>query len=233
MWLLTAFLLGITGSLHCVGMCGPLIMALPVDTKKRLPFLGKMGIYHAGRVGVYVVLGLILGLAGKGFSMAGMQQGLSIASGIFLLTLVFMGLRAPTGKTGNWLYQLRSKLTGFIRKKGNWALFAAGTGNGLLPCGLVYAALAGAIAQGEILDGAMFMFLFGVGTIPALLFIPLIKNMFGGLQHYGKKLITVSAVIIAGLLIMRGLNLGIPYISPDMDKKGGGSCHAHTTSGKI
>jgi sulfite exporter TauE/SafE len=95
------------------------------------------------------------------------------------------------------------------------ALFLLGLVNGLLPCGLVYMALAAAITTGTMVQGVMFMAGFGLGTVPVMLTIALLgKQLQGGLRKRLSAFLPAFSVVIAVLILLRGLNLGIPYVSP-------------------
>ena len=94
-------------------------------------------------------------------------------------------------------------------------MYQVGILNGFLPCGVVYLALSGAMATGNVFEGIGFMILFGLGTFPAMMAVSMVKNwikpgFFPGFQ----KILWGMAIIFAGLLIIRGLGLGIPYLSP-------------------
>src|SRR3954466_9482086 len=85
MTLWTAFLLGLAGSLHCAGMCGPLLCALPVVGQGRASFYAGRFLYNLGRIGMYGLLGLVFGALGKTLSIAGLQRWLSLAAGCAVL----------------------------------------------------------------------------------------------------------------------------------------------------
>lgn len=215
MTLITPLLLGLAGSLHCVGMCGPLLLAFPVDASGRWPILGRMLTYHAGRILTYAALGLLFGLLGQGVALAGFQQGLSVAAGIFMLTMAFAAWRAERlvkalpgfGAFTRWVQGLMGKL---LRQHPGGATFSVGLLNGLLPCGMVYAALAGAISTTGGTEGSVFMALFGLGTLPLLLAV----SVFGRALSLGarQKIRFVQPVLltVAGLLLLhRGLQLDL------------------------
>ncbi|MBU2995261.1 sulfite exporter TauE/SafE family protein [Cellulophaga baltica] len=218
--LLAAIILGFMGSLHCVGMCGPIAFMLPVDRSSNFKKISQIFIYHFGRLLAYSILGLIFGLLGKGLFVFGMQQKLSIAIGVLMIIVVLIphqklnkfNLSKPIYKI---IGKVKNKLGKELQKKTPDTFLTIGFLNGFLPCGLVYMALFGAIAMGSPLQGALYMTLFGVGTIPlmttAIYFSSLLKN---GLKQKIQKLIPVFVVLIGALFILRGLSLGIPYVSP-------------------
>ena len=215
--LVSAIILGLMGSLHCVGMCGPIAFMLPVDRSNNLKKFSQIFVYHFGRLLAYGILGLIFGLLGKGLFVFGMQQKLSIAIGVLMIIIVLIPYK--TFSKYNFskpMYSLigkvKSRLGKELQKKTADTFLTIGFLNGFLPCGLVYMALFGAIAMGNALEGAFYMILFGAGTIPlmtsAIYFSSLLKS------SAKQKLIPVFVVLIGALFILRGLGLGIPYVSP-------------------
>lgn len=226
MSLFSAFLLGLAGSLHCIGMCGPIAISLPRRPgQSRSAFLQGRILYNIGRSITYAVMGALFGLLGQSIRLAGFQQGLSIACGaVILLYLAARYLRWGHGALDAWLARLVAPLQHAIAQRlGGGArrnLLVIGVLNGFLPCGLVYVALAGAIATGSAVDGAAFMLFFGLGTAPLMLAASLAGPVLQA-QLRGKLqwLIPTGLAILAALFILRGLNLGIPYISPKMAPK--------------
>ncbi len=222
----TAFILGLFGSLHCAGMCGPLALALPGTGKTAPNFLMGRVAYNFGRIVTYCVLGLIFGLVGKTFLLAGVQRWVSIGLGVTLLFGLFASRKLvaifPVVKL---VGQLKSRMSALLRRRSVASLGLLGLLNGLLPCGLVYVACAGATTTGSMLAGAEYMALFGFGTVPMMLAISLSGKLVPvSLRLKLLKAVPVSVFILATLLILRGMALGIPYISPDL--AGGGCCHS-------
>ncbi|WP_405414012.1 sulfite exporter TauE/SafE family protein [Maribacter sp. Asnod1-A12] len=218
--LLSALILGLMGSLHCVGMCGPIAFMLPVNRTNNYKKFGQIFIYHFGRLLAYGIIGLIFGLLGKGLAIFGIQQKLSIAIGIIMILVVLIpyntfnkyNLSKPIYKI---ISKVKNQLGKELKKKSPDTFLTIGFLNGFLPCGLVYMALFGSIAMGDALQGSLYMMLFGVGTLPlmtaAIYFSNLIK---GGIRQKVQKAIPVFVIIIGSLFILRGLGLGIPYVSP-------------------
>jgi hypothetical protein len=214
------FIIGLLGSLHCIGMCGPLALALPAT---RTDFVTGRIIYNAGRVVTYMLLGTIFGIVGQTFALAGFQRGLSIAAGLFMLAAAFgwHRLAAPP------VSFLRGAWSRLIALKTRTALFGIGLLNGLLPCGLVYVALAGAAATGSALRGLLFMAGFGLGTIPAMLAVSLSGKMIhAGLRLKFQRIVPAALFALSVLFILRGLSLGIPYLSPDLHAGAESCCRA-------
>ena len=223
----TAFTLGLIGSLHCAGMCGPLALALPAagDTTPGY-VLGRVA-YNVGRIVTYCLLGIVFGLAGCTFLLAGLQRWTSIALGVALLLGLFasrkLALSRPVTSVVN---QLKSRMSVLLRRRSFAALAVLGLLNGLLPCGLVYVACAGAAATGGTLAGASYMTAFGAGTVPMMLTISLSGKLVPtSLRLKLVKTIPVCVFLLGTLLILRGMSLGISYLSPDMSGSGASCCH--------
>jgi uncharacterized protein len=219
-----AFIIGLAGSLHCIGMCGPIALALPL---KQPDWAGRSMaalLYNLGRAITYALMGAIFGALGLGFRLAGLQQSLSIALGIIMiLTVLFPMLFRKWGSPA-FLETFNKKLQLILSRRfsspGYLSLFTIGLLNGLLPCGLVYMAIAGALVSGSLADGALFMFVFGLGTIPVMLALSL-GGVYVGIQVRNRirRIIPYAVILIGVLFILRGLNLGIPMISPKVETK--------------
>lgn len=211
--------MGTMGSLHCVGMCGPLALSLPVS---RLTLTGKMMatlLYNLGRTTTYASLGAIFGLLGLSFGLVGMQQSLSIAIGVLILIVLLWPknklLITGNGKLQYFFSAVRNRLGKLLKKEKYQSVYLIGLLNGLLPCGLLYMALAAAVTTAAIEKSILFMIFFGLGTIPlmwAFSFFGSFINLKGRQQL--RKLVPVMFFFMACLLILRGLGLGIPFVSP-------------------
>jgi uncharacterized protein len=223
----TAFALGLVGSLHCAGMCGPLALALPVtgDTVSSF-FLGRLA-HNLGRLVTYCLLGLGFGLVGKTLLLTGVQRWLSLALGGALLAGFFSSRRlAAWVPVARFVERLKSSMAVWLRRRSFASLTVLGLLNGLLPCGLVYVAGAGATATGGILSGVQYMAFFGAGTVPMMLAIGLSGKLVPvSLRLKLRRAIPVSVLLLGALLILRVFSLGIPYLSPDLSANGGSCCH--------
>jgi uncharacterized protein len=222
----TAFVLGLVGSLHCAGMCGPLALALPQAGRNASAFFAGRVAYNLGRIITYCGMGLVFGLLGKTLALAGLQQWVSIALGVLLLVGLFASRRLALWRPVTALVeQLKSRMASLLRRRTFVGLLSLGLLNGLLPCGLVYVACAGATATGSLLQGALYMAAFGAGTVPMMLAISLSGKLVPfSLRLKLQKAIPLSVFILATLLILRGMALGIPYISPELTNDSGASC---------
>ncbi|MBC8757266.1 sulfite exporter TauE/SafE family protein [Kordia sp. YSTF-M3] len=216
----TGFLLGLLGSFHCVGMCGPIAFMLPVDRTNSYKKVAQILLYHTGRLLSYATIGFIFGLLGKSLYIFGMQQRLSIIIGIVMI--VAISIPYKTFSKYNFskpIYRIISKVKSSLgkqfKKKSLDTFFTIGFLNGLLPCGLVYMAVFGAIALGSMWQGSLYMLFFGLGTIPLMTTAIYVgKFLNTSIKQRIQKAIPVFVVIIGVLFILRGLGLGIPYISP-------------------
>lgn len=218
--ILTAILLGLLGSFHCVGMCGPIAFMLPVDRSNSYRKVGQIGLYHFGRLLSYSIIGLFFGLVGKSLYIFGLQQKLSIAIGVLMIIVIMLPYKTfskynfskPIFKV---ISKVKQGLGQALKKKTNDTFLTIGFLNGFLPCGLVYMAVFGAIASGGPATGSLYMLLFGLGTIPLMTTaIYLGKFLNASIKQRIQKAIPFVVVLIGTLFILRGLGLGIPYLSP-------------------
>lgn len=227
MELWTAFIIGLAGSLHCVGMCGPIAMALPIRRDAGTwNLLGGRVLYNLGRVTTYSVLGIIFGIFGKGLALAGLQQTVSIVMGVMLLLTALLSvnweqhINRITG-IGKLSLKVKQGLGKYLKVSSNKSLYTIGLLNGLLPCGFVYIGIVGSISMGTVWGGSAYMALFGLGTLPLMLATSMAGSFINvKARTFIRKLTPAIAFIFACLFIVRGLNLDIPYISPKMDKVG-------------
>ena len=219
----TAFLIGLLGSLHCVGMCGPIAFALPMKRDKLSTVVTGSILYNSGRLFTYFIIGCLFGLMGKGFALAGFQQKLSIFVGVAMILSILI----PTIYTNKmhsfptfnlWLGKVKASLGKRLGRTSNINLWTIGILNGLLPCGLVYMGVSGSLAMATPFDGGLFMMAFGAGTLPLMLSVSILGNRLQfSFRSKVKKVIPVFVVAIGILFIIRGLNLDIPYLSPKID----------------
>jgi sulfite exporter TauE/SafE len=209
MWWTSAFVVGFLGSFHCIGMCGPIAMALPVGTSGVVK--GRM-YYNAGRILTYAVLGWTAGLLGHLFISAGFQRGLSITAGIVLLSMVLIQRLihgfSPESLLYRWTAHLKSLFRKMFGRRGALSLFLIGLVNGLLPCGFVFIALAAAATSVSAMDGLLYMILFGLGTAPAMfalsLAVPIFPARIRGIISSWTPYVSFA---IALLLLYRGITL--------------------------
>jgi len=218
--LYTAFIFGLISSFHCVGMCGPIAMMLPVDRTNEAKKVTQIITYHIGKLTAYGLLGLIFGLLGKSFYLAGLQQQMSIILGILMIVVAVVpekvfakyNFSKPVYRS---IIKIKSSLGQHFKNKSYKSLFTIGLLNGFLPCGMVYVAIFGAIAMQSLSLGILYMILFGIGTIPLLTAVVYLSNILSlSFRKTIQNMIPLVAVVIGMLFIIRGLGLNIPYLSP-------------------
>ncbi|MBC9798339.1 sulfite exporter TauE/SafE family protein [Sinomicrobium weinanense] len=218
--LLSAILLGMAGGFHCVGMCGPIAFMLPLDRGNPKNKLWQLGSYHLGRIVSYTAIGLLFGMLGLGFRLFGIQQQLSIGIGVVMIVLVWLPrIKLSPGFLVKWYYRavsgVKNRLGAALRKQAPGTFFLSGILNGLLPCGLVYMAVLAAMTTAGIWEGGLYMALFGLGTVPLMTAVVYLGNVLKQkTRQKVQRLIPVFVVFMGCLFILRGLGLGIPYISP-------------------
>jgi hypothetical protein len=218
--ILSALALGFASSFHCIGMCGPIALSLGLTKKQAANFYLQNLTYQFGRIVTYSILGAVLGIVGKGFAMAGFQQYLTIAVGILLIVMALFSFGGKDFASkipflSTFLLKVKMNLGKLLRKADYQSRFATGILNGLLPCGMVYMALTASLASGGIWEGAVFMALFGLGTLPFMFAVVLAGSlMTQAFRIKVLKFVPMMMIILGGLIVLRGLHPGIPYLSP-------------------
>lgn len=219
---ISALVLGSLGSFHCVGMCGPIALSLPLRGNNLIQRLSGGLLYNIGRTIMYGVMGAFFGLIGQGFSMVGFQRWISIIMGSLMVLSVLLPSifqKFDILNTDPVTSRLRKAIGKLFEKKSYGGLFLIGLLNALLPCGLVYMAIAAAIATGNTISGIFFMIIFGLGTLPMMLLMSIIGNAISiPVRNKINKIIPYVVVVIGIIFILRGLSLGIPYLSPPIEK---------------
>lgn len=232
--LYSALIFGLISSLHCIGMCGPIALMLPVDRTNSAKRVLQIMTYQLGRISAYASLGFLFGIVGRGFFIAGWQQQLSILVGVLMIIIALVPERhlasynfsKPIFKI---ISKVKQQLGQQFKNKSFKSLYLIGLFNGYLPCGMVYAALFGAIAMHSISLSILYMILFGMGTIP-LMVVVIHVAQFSKFQFKSQiqKMIPILIVCIGILFILRGLGLDIPYLSPstmDLYVQSQANCH--------
>jgi sulfite exporter TauE/SafE len=218
--LYSAFFFGLISSFHCIGMCGPIALMLPVERNNPSKKVIQIITYHLGRLSAYATIGFLFGLLGKGLFLAGFQQKLSIFMGITMVVVILIpekvlakfNFSKPIFKL---ISKIKTTLGSQFKNKSYQSLFIIGLLNGFLPCGMVYVALFGAIAMQSEGCGVLYMLLFGLGTIPMMSSVVYFSSFLTiPIRNKIQKAIPYVAICIAILFIIRGLGLGIPYVSP-------------------
>ena len=209
-----AFVIGLFGSLHCVGMCGPVMLAFSGVNQKPLGFL----MYHSGRIISYMLIGLILGGIGSFVSVLKIQQLSSLVLGIVILLLYGI----PRFRSNIERFYYNSKFYSLIKRviatnlsmRRRW--FISGVANGFFPCGLTYVAAAGAVLMTNFGEGLLFMLLFGLGTIPALLMLQFSGNfLLKRFKHFIPRTLHIVALLSGLIMVYRATLMSFP----DFDAK--------------
>lgn len=215
----SAFVMGLAGSLHCIGMCGPLALSLPVSHNNDLSRITGGFIYNSGRILSYAMMGLIFGSLGSLIIATKWQSGLSIALGAVILLYLLIPKKyfhfTTTNRLGKPFMLLRQQLGKLFQSKKLSSLFFIGILNGFLPCGLVYLALSSSVISASPVNGSMFMLFFGLGTFPMMFATVLMGNYLNqSIRQRIHKAVPLLLFFMAVLLVLRGMNLGIPFVSP-------------------
>lgn len=211
MFYLSALAIGFLGSFHCVGMCGPIAMALPATSSSRFAFLSGRLLYNMGRIITYSVFGLLAGLAGHTIATAGFQKTVSIVSGVLILLVVLLPLLYTKMKlNGAFIYSFTNKIKLAFKKlftlRSKFTMFWIGLVNGLLPCGFVYLAVIASLGAPGKMGGMAYMLFFGLGTLPMMFTLSLTGKLVGAkYQPYIRKATPVIAFLMAAFLIWRGI----------------------------
>ena len=213
-WLVAGLAFGAFGSVHCVGMCGPLALSLPGKHQPRWQFWAERGLYNLGRAVTYSLLGVLVGAAGQVVSLAGAQQGLSVGIGVIMIlaaTVPWVSRQVQRFEQtpSAFLGRVMKPIGTLYRTGGPTAMLIVGLLNGLLPCGFVYAALATAVTTGSVAQSTVFMAGFGLGTGPAMLGVSLLGRVASTqLRTRLQRLVPIGLALVGLLLILRGLGLG-------------------------
>lgn len=229
-FVISAIVLGFLGSFHCVGMCGPIALSLPVQHLKGTQKIGGILLYNCGRILTYSLAGLFFGLAGLSFRFFGWQQWLSIVIGsLLVISFLIQVFSLRKGKTffsfSKWNLWVSRQLAPLFRSRKKSTLFLIGLLNGLLPCGLVYMALAGAMVTDNILYSSLFMAGFGAGTLPAMIMASYAAGWITlPVRNKIRKVMPYVVAVMGILLILRGMNIHIPIITPHLQQASAVTC---------
>lgn len=217
-FLVSALILGITSNLHCLGMCGPIALAVPVKRTSIYSVISGVAQYNSGRIITYSLLGFIVGNIGITVQTIGIMQGLSIFAGIFLIFFAWRKWWGPKFRIpvsimipGYISKAIRKLMQSDMPLKPLWF----GMLNGLLPCGMIYIALLNALLAGSPVKSMVAMTFFGIGTLPVMIAVVFMAQKIGHtLQHKAKLFVPVAMTVVGILMTLRGMNLDIPMISP-------------------
>lgn len=212
-----AFFIGLFGSIHCIGMCGPLAFAIPINHAGFLMVVWDKLVYNLGRVLSYATLGLITGLIGRQIWLSGLQQGVSVFSGVLIILAAssrFLKVSITNHKWGAVLLKPFNKMLTYALQHHAGHLII-GVLNGFLPCGFVYLALIGAVNTNTVLASVSYMVCFGLGTIPLMLVASISTGLLNNSVRRQINRVVPYFMLCLGLwFVLRGLSLNIPYLSP-------------------
>ncbi len=223
MWWL-AFTMGLMSSFHCIGMCGPIALASPVNkTNSFTSFLSRV-LYNGGRIFIYALIGLIIGWIGSSLSLLYFQQKVSVISGIIILLSLIPAFNIEKqlgGKVYPVFAYFKKPFQQLIMQKSFTSILLLGIINGLLPCGMIYMAAAGAFSSSNIWEGMTFMIFFGLGTTPMMFAISSAYQLISNpVKNRIKKILPVFVFIVGVIFIIRGLNLDVPFIGSPVMQNG-------------
>lgn len=217
--LINGFILGLAANLHCLGMCGPIALAVPLKRGSTGQIMQGALAYNFGRIFTYSLLGMIVGSIGLSVTTIGFLQGMSIACGILLLLVAWhkwfgtiFSLSFSLPRLQRWI---SSRMGHLLKSTSSFKLAPLGMLNGLLPCGMVFAGLLNAILAANPWVGALSMFAFGLGTLPSMMAVAFAAQKIGQSTRLRfKQVVPYMLTVVGILIILRGMNLDIPWISP-------------------
>lgn len=215
----SALLMGLITGFHCIGMCGPIALSLGLGAGSWKFHLKNLS-YQFGRITTYSLMGVVLGLLGTGFSLLGIQSYISIAAGILLIVSLFFPVVIKSveryfSPVQKLMVFVKVRLGGKLQSPTTSSKYITGVLNGLLPCGPVYIALTAALAIGGWWQSGLYMFFFGLGTLPMMFSIVVAGSLMSvSLRNKLYKVYPFVIALVGCIFILRGLHLGIPFLSP-------------------
>jgi uncharacterized protein len=205
MWI-TALLMGLAGSLHCVGMCSPLSVAISGITKRA--WINRL-VYNGGRIFTYGIAGAIVSSLGILIPPGNAQDIISLTLGVLLIIAGVAGIKgiqipALTVVMGRVVAFLRTQFSVYIKRKNFWSTWMLGMLNGLLPCGLTFIALTFCLTLQGPVSGFNFMILFGAGTLPAMIGLPSLLTFAANKFHFSlSRALTLLLLVSGSVLIVK------------------------------
>ena len=206
----TAFILGLLGSWHCIGMCGPIALMIP-GAKGKNRFVA-VSLYHAGKILSYLLLGSLFGLFSIFLSSLKIQSIISILGGVFILILalapfVLNYVERKGFKAFQRLINFKQKISSALNKNRLEFGFYIGFLNGFIPCGLVYIAAIGAMVQTSFVDSLLYMLMFGLGTLPLLASFQILASGLKNRPFFKMKQLRTAGFLFVGcFLIWKGVS---------------------------
>lgn len=219
--LINGFILGLAANLHCLGMCGPIALAIPLKRGSTGQIFQGALAYNFGRIFTYSLLGMLVGTIGLSVTTIGFLQGMSIACGILLLLVAWHKWFGNIFTRSFGLPTLQrwvgSRMGRLLKSNSSFKLAPLGMLNGLLPCGMVFAGLLNAILASNPWIGALSMLAFGLGTLPSMMAVAFAAQKIGqGARARFNQIVPYMLTVVGILIILRGMNLNIPLLSPQV-----------------
>lgn len=219
--LISGLILGLGSNFHCIGMCGPIAMAVPLNRSSNSRILFGILQYNTGRIASYTILGAIAGSVGLTINTFGLLQWLSIISGVLLVLFAwrkyFYRLFPKLHVNPIFSVFISNALSKTMRSGSVFKLGILGSLNGLLPCGMVFVGLTNALLAGSIYGSSLAMLAFGLGTLPSMIIVALVANrVTPSIRRKMNKVVPYMLTVVGILIVFRGLNLNIPYLSPSV-----------------
>jgi uncharacterized protein len=206
-----AISMGLISSFHCVGMCGPIALALPIHTGTRAQQAARVLAYNAGRALTYATFGIIIGSIGASLAWLGVLRYASVGAGLAMLAYVCWPARLGKRLHMPLFWQetvgrIRHKMGIYLKRKDLPGILLLGMLNGAVPCGMVYMALLSSVATGSTWGGGLFMGLFGIGTMPAMFALGIARQHFTPSLRTRVRKLTPFFIAVAGIwLVARGV----------------------------
>ncbi|NOQ74946.1 MAG: sulfite exporter TauE/SafE family protein [Crocinitomix sp.] len=205
-----AFILGLVGSWHCIGMCGPIALMVPGSKGKNRIY--SILLYHGGKILAYLLIGLLFGLLSVFVTSFKVQAIITISVGVLMALIAFLPailnrIERKGSQFFSPLVRIKNQMAKAMNKNRLEYTFYIGFLNGFIPCGMVYIAALGAIAQPNIIDSMLFMVFFGLGTMPFMSALIFASNFFK--QKFGRiavPLRTFAFCAVGFFMIYRGVS---------------------------
>lgn len=213
MALISGWWLGFGSSGHCMGMCGPIALALPFRSADGKMNWLKYGSYHSGRILTYVLLGGIIAIVGQSIHWREIGQIISLLAGIMLIVMAVSYINQNKVWQPGWLAKVTPRINRVwqhaFQSRSTFAVMGAGAANGLLPCGMVYAAGLAAVGIGSSSSIAL-MAGFGLGTLPVFILLPTLSGLISRYANIWRWFIPATLVLTGLWLILRAV---LSYVS--------------------
>lgn len=216
-----SFIIGLLGSWHCIGMCGPIALMIPGSKGKNR--LLSISLYHGGKLLTYMLIGSFFGLVPALTNSFFVQAIITIFVGIVMLLIAGMPLILNSIEKFGFtkfqkFFKLKTKLAKLIKTDKIEFSFYIGVLNGFIPCGLVYFAALGAISQPTFVSSILFMLFFGLGTIPLMfLFLLLPGILKPSTRNYLNKFRQVGFAAVAVIMLWKGFSNIHTSIQPPLE----------------